>query len=55
MEIVPTTTFSSTTSTLGDQFGIYANVEKTKQVLGLKDFTSLNEGLNKFYMWAKNS
>ena len=55
VEIIPSTTFSSTTSTLGDQFGIYANVEKAKQVLGIKNFTSLNEGLNKFYMWAKNS
>tara|TARA_Y100000589_G_scaffold63626_1_gene55040 strand:- start:7146 stop:8060 length:915 start_codon:yes stop_codon:yes gene_type:complete len=55
VEIIPSTTYSSTTSTAGDQFGIYANVDKSKQLLGLKDFTSLKDGLNKFYMWAINA
>lgn len=39
-------------STPGDQSGIYADVTRLGQVLGLKSFMPLEEGLRRFVEWA---
>ena len=54
VELIPNTTYSTTGPTLGDQYGIYANIDKAKKTLGIHEFTSLNLGLSKFIIWAKN-
>jgi UDP-glucose 4-epimerase len=40
--------------TPGDQFGIYANVNKIKKELNFYPKITLDEGLRKTYLWAKN-
>jgi len=41
-------------STLGDQFGIYADTSKLKSYFKINALTSLKEGVNKFAIWAKS-
>ncbi len=38
-----------------DQKGIYSDSKKSKELLNMKQTISLDEGLNKFYNWAKNN
>ena len=40
-------------NTLGDQYGIYANIEKIKSLTNLK-FVDFDTGLKKMIKWAKN-
>ena len=40
--------------TPGDQFGIYADVDKIKKELNFYPKITLDEGLRKTYLWAKN-
>lgn len=41
-------------STLGDQFGIYADTSKLKYHFKINSLTSLKEGIDKFVIWAKS-
>lgn len=40
-------------STPGDQSGIYAEISRMRNILGLTSFTSLEEGLRRFVDWAR--
>ena len=42
-------------STLGDQFGIYANTNLLERCFGTHQFIDINDGLIKFVDWAKSN
>lgn len=50
---VPGTSFYIQGSTLGDQTGIYSNNSKLLDLLNLKQFIQLDEGLPLFIKWAR--
>ena len=50
---VPDCNFFIKGSTPGDQSGIYADVHELNKTLGIKKFTSLEEGLSAFISWGK--
>jgi UDP-glucose 4-epimerase len=52
---VPGMTWHSGEPTAGDQFGIYADTAKLRQVLGVCRFTDLSDGLPRFVEWARQA
>lgn len=52
-KILPGFTWSEAPSTLGDQFGIYADTKKIKTFFSNHVFISLDEGLLGFIQWLK--
>ncbi len=53
--ILPDFTWEEVQNTLGDQFGIYADTKKIKNLLVNYSFTSLDAGLLKFIEWLKKN
>jgi UDP-glucose 4-epimerase len=41
--------------TLGDQFGIYADISLLKEKFNIKNLTDVSEGMNKFISWSKTN
>jgi UDP-glucose 4-epimerase len=52
---IPGTTYFVNGSTPGDQNGIFADIEKLKRILNISKFTNLDNGLNEFTKWSKES
>jgi UDP-glucose 4-epimerase len=52
-DLVPGATYFVRGTTPGDQSGIYADTRRLSELLGLKRFTPLDEGLSKFVEWAR--
>lgn len=50
--LVPGTTYTVEGSTPGDQSGIYADVQRLSDTLGMDDFVPLASGMEKFVSWA---
>jgi UDP-glucose 4-epimerase len=50
---VPGTHWYVEGSTPGDQSGIYADTGRLREVLGMRDFVPLAEGLRRFVAWAR--
>jgi len=50
--LVPGTTYTVEGSTPGDQSGIYADVQRLSDTLGMDDFVALASGMEKFVSWA---
>lgn len=53
--IMPPFTWEESRTTLGDQFGIYADTKKIESILGNYSFTLLEVGLSKFVEWLKKN
>lgn len=51
--LLPVTTWEEIDSTPGDQFGIYADTTRLRSTFDIPSFTSLQDGLEKFYQWAR--
>jgi UDP-glucose 4-epimerase len=54
-ERVPGAEYFVRGSTPGDQSGIYADNTRLRSILGLRDFTPLEEGLTEFIQWARQA
>jgi UDP-glucose 4-epimerase len=54
-ELVPGANYFTEGDTPGDQKGIYADTRSIASCLGLTSFTSINQGLKKFFEWAQAS
>ncbi len=53
--VLPGFTWKESQSTLGDQFGIYADTKKFQTFFGDYSFTSLDVGILKFVKWLKRN
>jgi UDP-glucose 4-epimerase len=52
-ELLPNVSWSQKLSTLGDQFGVYADTKLLESYFNVSSFTSLQNGLNLLIQWAK--
>jgi len=53
--LVPNTTYFESNETPGDQNGIYADIKLLKNLFNYENFINIEDGLKKFYQWAKNN
>ena len=52
--LVPGASYFVNRETPGDQSGIYADLDKFKEIIGLNTFTTLDVGLDRFTKWAQD-
>jgi len=52
---IPSMNWHCDGSTLGDQYGIYADPKELTRIFNVSQFTSLKEGLGKFVSWARDA